>query len=220
MQEDFTHLRSFTGEAQIRWHDTSRRETMCNLVKWSCNFVIICMLLLAVAGVTFAIDNPDQSSLIGTGGFVDVAASITQVAGVSHQFKYEYTFTFTQWYADLDFISIGNPNKIDYWNGGSNMSEYFSNPTYNSRSTSIKWQLLNPGTPYPIDMGPITVWYYADTSHIQGVSVSVGGAEAVQATADPSDYTIGMATPEPASLAAMGIGLLGFGGTLLRLRRK
>lgn len=188
--------------------------------KWSSNIIIACILLLAIAGQAFAINDPYQSRLSGSGGNVDVVASMTQVSGASHPYKYEYTFTFTEWTANLDLISIGNPNKLHYFDAGSDESAYFSNPTYNSLSSSIKWQLLNPNTLYPVNSGPVTVWYYADTPNIQGVSASVGGAQAVQASADPSDYIIGMAVPEPASLVNMGLGLLGFSGMLLRRRRK
>lgn len=192
---------------------------MCTLVKWTCNAVITCVLLLAVTGLAFAIDNPDNSALSGTGGYVDVVASVTQVGG-AHPFKFEYTYTFAEWYANVNLLTIGNPKKISYWDAGSNKSAYFSNPIYDSRSTSIKWQLLNSTALYPVDSGPITVWYYADSSNVQGVSVSVTGEDGVQASAPTSDYTLGMTTPEPGSLAAMGFGLMFFGSTFIRLKRR
>jgi len=191
--------------------------------------MIVLLFALAIAGVgpAWAVSNPWTQLLSGTGGNVQVLAQVDFLGvSVDHPYKFTYTLTFTAppveqpaWTVNLSSFSVGNLEKLAFFNAGNNKPSYFanstSNPTYNpSRpKISVTW---NASSPYPVSEGSISFWYQTDKPSYKEVDASIAGGSSQAA----GGLSLGMTdpAPEPSSLVAIGIGLAGIGLSLKRRR--
>ena len=180
--------------------------------------VLLCALAIAGAGPAWAVSNPWTTFLTGgSDGNVQVKAQVDFVGGL-YPYKFTYTLTFTvpppAWTLDLTYFTVGNPDRLPFFNAGNSASStYFKiDPTYSytKPKTSVSW---TASVPYPVSQGPISFWYQGEKRYYKEVSASVGG-EGKSATGQ----SLGMNAPEPTTLASIGIGLIGIGLSLKRRR--
>ena len=187
--------------------------------------VAIALVLAAClsAGAEFVLDN--NSDLYGSAGSVHVYALVTKSAGID---DYSYTVTYTSSGPSLHSYGVGNDNWASYfgawaskaWVGNTELpnSGQFTPPTFdpNANTPDLEWlgdanRFLDPGQTRYFGYQSI----YAPMTDLRVYCWLLDGGVGVDGD------TIGMGTsiPEPASIFALGCGLIGLAPLVLRRRK-
>jgi hypothetical protein len=178
--------------------------------------LLVCVCMALTTMVAWSYSSVFQAS---NGAQLNVTATATWIGNTldAHygMYKYQYVVSFgTGWTRPLSNFGVNDTGHYEWVDAYCNKPSNFSvMPVYrpdDPTQTSFTW---NASTVLQNNAGPVEFGYYSYwRSDVVGASANGGGWNA-------SGTTLGM-VPEPGTLAALGLGMTGMAGYLMRGARR
>jgi hypothetical protein len=200
---------------------------MINRIVSALTAVSVCALLLVlVCSVGYA--SPTSHLFTNNTWYANVESNATYVTD-----HYHYQYVFTLWRIggsssmNMSTFSVGNAPVYNY-TGATNTkgANYFGNPVWASTQTSVRWDKPSGGTSTlfvsssSMPSTPTVTFSFDSVYEPELVAFFAQGGSGF--TSLGSGYQVwGMSShaPEPTSLCALALGVVGFGAARLRRRR-
>ena len=181
--------------------------------------ILICLVVIVAESGLLAVSLPYNTTYLGgSGRSFDVSSNVTWITdpGIHyHYYLYQYIVTFNASTAtkSLKNFSVNNMYRLPWIDAYTSHPSVYSAPmSYSSAQTSVTWAAPGAGVASSTG-GTVEFGYYSQYEYIDTTGFGSGSGWSA------SGHTLGM-VPEPGTLAALGLGLSGVAGALVRGARR